>query len=224
MNQSIISFLSFIKKNRIIIYVLLGTALMLQICSKGAQQAIRSPEPQYKEITQPAPQDELLPHENSETEKPPGPANNLNSLLIMTAILLALFVARRYGWLDKMLPKVVIFKVNHYKNKTTGHLILRVFLINRTSTSITFNNPTLCFFKGNKKRAFIIKNIGGQNYFPITLTPGTGHKFNIDAQKFYDNVEGLTKYKTLRMEINSTTGTTYKSIKWPSWLTFKRIG
>lgn len=222
MNRHIADFISFVRKNRIIIYVLLGSALMLQICSKGAQTPVRSVEPQFEEITQNTPGEEVAPNEEVENEQAPKPANDMKTLLIMAALILAFFVARRYGWLDKLYPKVVIFKVNHYKSKTNGNLILKVFLINKTNTSISFNNPTLCFFKGSKKREFTIKNIGGQNYFPITLTPGTGHKFNIDAQKFYDKVDGLTKYRTLRMEINSTTGTNYKSMKWPAWLTLKK--
>ncbi len=223
MNRHIADFISFIKANRIIIYVLLGSAFMLQVCSKGAQTPVRYLEPQFEEITQPAPEEVDVPNEDVEINQAPNPANDMNTLLIMAVLILAFFVAKRYGWLDKLYPKVVIFKVNHYKSKTKGNLILKVFLINKTNTSISFNNPTLCFYKGNKKREFTIKNIGGQNYFPITLTPGTGHKFNIDAQNFYDKVDGLTEYKTLRMEINSTTGTNYKSMKWPAWLTFKKI-
>ncbi len=222
MNRHIADLVSFIKANRLIIYVLLGSALMLQICSKGAQQPTRSADSQYEEITQPDSEEAEAPSENTEMDQAPKPANDMNTLLLMAALILAFFVAKRYGWLDKLYPKVVIFKVNHHKSKTNGNLILKVFLINKTNTSISFNNPTLCFFKGSNKREFIIKNIGGQNYFPITLAPGTGHKFNIDTQKFYDSVEGLTKYKTLRMEINSTTGTKYKSAKWPAWLTFKK--
>ncbi|GAF05374.1 hypothetical protein [Saccharicrinis fermentans] len=138
-------------------------------------------------------------------------------------MILGFFVAQRYGWLEKLFPKVVIFKVDYAKQKATGHLVLKVLLINRTRESISFNNPTLAFFNGNQKREFIIKNIGGQNYFPITLTPGTGHKFNIDAQKFYSSIADLEKYKTIQMIITSTTGRSYKSIKWPVWLTFRRI-
>lgn len=223
MNRHITDFISFLKANRIIIYVLLGSALMLQICSKGAQQPTRSADSQYEEITQPGSEEVEAPNEDTDTDHAPKPADDMNTLLLMVALILAFFVAKRYGWLDKLYPKVVIFKVNHFKSKTNGNLILKVFLINKTNTSISFNNPTLCFFKGSSKREFIIKNIGGQNYFPITLTPGTGHKFNIDAQKFYDNVDGLNRYRTLRMEINSTTGTKYKSMKWPAWLTIKKV-
>ena len=53
-----------------------------------------------------------------------------------------------------------------------------------------------------------------ENHFPLTLMPNTGQKFTIDAQKFYDKVEGLKDYKTLQVKICSTSGKCYKSIKW----------
>ncbi len=222
MNKQVADFVAFLKKNRVIIYVLLGMALMMQICSKGALPPIRTSEPQYQDIT-PQTEQSMIPQESTPADHPETPQTDFTTLLLMAFFILAFFVAKRYGWLDKIFPKVVIFKVDHYKQKGTGNLILKVFLINKTKHSISFNNPNLIFFKGNKKREFIIKNIGGKNHFPVTLTPGTGHKFNIDAQKFYTNVEGLKSYKTLRMEISSTTGSSYKSMKWPAWLTFRSI-
>jgi len=222
MNKQISEFVAFLKKNRIIIYALLGITLMMQICSKGALPPVRTTEPQFKEITSDN-DPTAISQENAPEEMDRQPQTDFTSLLLMALVILAFFVAKRYGWLDKLFPKVVIFKVDYFKQKQTGNLILKVFLINKTNQTISFNNPQLIFYKGNNKRAFVIKNIGGQNYFPITLTPGTGHKFNIDAQKFYTNVEGLKQYKTIRMEINSTTGKSYKSMKWPTWLTFRTL-
>ncbi|MGQ1785195.1 MULTISPECIES: hypothetical protein [unclassified Saccharicrinis] len=222
MNKQLKDFIAFVHKNRVVIYVLLGTVFMLQICSRGALPPERTSAPQVQEIT-PSAQEQGIPQEAPPEEQPRQPQTDFTHLLLMAAVILGFFVAKRYGWLDKLFPRVVIFKVDHYKQKNTGNLILKVFLINKTNTSISFNNPTLAFFKGKKKREFVIKNIGGQNYFPITLTPGTGHKFNIDAQKFYSKVEGLEQYKTLRMEITNTTGTSYKSMKWPVWLTFRKM-
>ena len=222
MNNKLKDFIAFVKKNRVVIYVFLGTALMMQICSRGALPPVKSSEPQVKEISSSA-SEEAFPRETSQGEQPQRPGPDFTSLLLMAVVILGFFVAKRYGWLDKLMPKVVVFKVDYFKQKSTGHLILKVFLINRTGESISFNNPTLVFFNGNKKREFVIKNIGGQNYFPITLTPGTGHKFNLDAQKFYNNVEGLDSFKTIRLEITSTSGKSYRSMKWPTWLTFRRM-
>jgi len=222
MNKQIKDFTAFVKKNRVVIYVLLGTILMLQICSRGALPPKHTSDPQAMDIT--ISNDESdTPQVTPPEEHTPKPQTDFTSILLMAVVILGFFVAQRYGWLDKLFPKIVIFKVDYAQQKATGHLILKVLLINRTRESISFNNPTLAFFKGKHKREFIIKNIGGQNYFPITLTPGTGHKFNIDAQKFYTSIPDLEKYKTLQMIITTTTGRSYKSMKWPVWLTFRRI-
>ncbi|WP_066632052.1 hypothetical protein [Labilibacter marinus] len=220
MNKKVSDFLAFVKKNRLVIYVLVGTALMMQICSKGALPPDRTTAPQTQDVTI---LEEPEPSTQEPEQVPRAPKTDYTSLLIMTVAILSFFVAKRYGWLDKLFPKIVIFKVDYFRQKSTGNLIVKVFLINKTKSSISFNNPKLAFYKGSKKREFIIKNIGGENYFPITLTPGTGHKFNIDAQKFYNNVEGLDTYKSIQMEVTSTTGKSYKSMKWPTWLTFRRM-
>ncbi len=221
MNKQIKDFWGFVKKNRVIIYTLLGVALLMQICSRGALPPVRSSEPQVKEIT-PEVNDNSVPETNNKnTDK--SKRNDFTHILLMVGLILAFFVAKRYGWLDKLFPKIVIFKVEYYKQKSTGNLLLKVFLINKTKTSISFNNPMLIFYNGSKKREFVIKNIGGQSYFPITLTPNTGNRFTIDAQKFYNNVQGLDDYKTIRMVITDNIGKSYKSIKWPTWLTFRKI-
>ncbi len=211
-------FLAFVKKNRMIIYAILGVTLLLQVCSRNMLPTDKSTVPQPSEITTQEPG--II--ENFQ-EPEPQPANDYSTIMLMVGAVLLFFVAKKYGWIDKLFPKVVIFKVDYFKQKQNNNLVLRAFIINKTALSISFNNPTLTFYNGNQKRSFVIKNIGGQNYFPITLTPGTGHKFTIDAQKFYDNVEGLNSYKTLRMEVASTSGKTYKSMKWPVWLTFRKL-
>ena len=221
MNKQIKDFWGFVKKNRVIIYTLLGVALLMQICSKGALPPVRSSEPQVKEITPDVNDNSIPKPDNQNTNR--QDRNDFTHILLMVGLILAFFVAKRYGWLDKLFPKIVIFKVEYYRQKSTGNLLLKVFLINKTKTSISFNNPMLIFYNGSKKREFVIKNIGGQSYFPITLTPNTGNRFTIDAQKFYNNVQGLDDYKTIRMVITDNVGKSYKSIKWPTLLTFRKI-
>lgn len=211
--------LAFLKKNRIIIYTLLGIALMMQICSRGALPPIHSETPiseniETIDITKPL---------SGDTTQDEEPRTDFTTLLIMTIAALGFFVAKRYGWLNKLYPQVVVFRVQHFKQKSTGNLILKIVLINHTKRDISFLTPTIVFFKGKKNRAFNIKNIGGQNYFPLTLMPGTGQKFTIDAQKFYAQVEGLNQYKTICMKISSITGKTYQSTKWPVALTFRKL-
>lgn len=214
-------FIAFVKKNRVIIYTLIGVALLLQICSTGTNSPVlRDKDTVENNIS--------ILKENSISEKPTipipeQPKNDFNTLLIMAFLVLAFFVAKRFGLLEKAFPKMVVFRVVHLKNKTNGNLVLKVFLLNKTNKSISFNHPTIEFFKGSKKREFVIKNIGGLNYFPLTLTPGTGHRFTIDTQKFYSTVDNMHNYKLVRMSIPTISGKKYTSIKWPSWLIFRKI-
>ncbi len=217
--QQLKSFLEFLKKNRIIIYVMLGIALTMQICSTANQNT--NPDTNSLSENSVSQYSEQPIQQPEDGQKPQS--FNLNSLWVMIFVTLLFYVAKRKGWLQKFMPQIVIFRVGHYKVKSNGNLALRVFIINQTKRDITFNAPTIQFFKDNTKREFAIKNIGGQNYFPLTLMPGTGHKFTIDAQKFYNNVDGLTDYKTVSMQICSSTGKCYKSIKWPVSLTLRRL-
>ncbi len=217
--QQLKGFLDFLKKNRIIIYVMLGLALTMQVCSianpvSEQGEAVNSDHSVSQYAEQPIQQPEV-------SEKPQN--FNLNSLWVMLFVTLVFYVAKRKGWLQKIMPQLVIFRVGHYKVKSNGNLALRVFIINQTKRDITFNAPSIQFYKGSSKREFAIKNIGGQNYFPLTLMPGTGHKFTIDAQKFYNNVDGLNEYKTISMQICTNTGKCYKSIKWPASLAFRKL-
>ncbi len=212
-------FLDILKKNRIIIYTLLGVALTMQICSRGAQTAVQEPVSIEDRVSQ-IDTDTPVQQPSDVLE---APKTDYTSLFIMLFFVLFFFVAKKYGWLQKFMPQLVLFRVGHYKLKSNGNIVLRVFIINQTKRDITFNAPTIQFFNGNSKREFAIKNIGGQNYFPLTLMPGTGHKFTIDAQKFYTKVDGLNDFKTISMQIETSTGKIYKSIKWPVSLTFRRF-
>ncbi len=213
-------FLAFLKKNRVILYVILGLALTMQICSRGAlppeTKDTRTIENNTPDITQTP-----LSQTPANTEHP-TPKKNYNSLLIMAIIVLTFVLAKRYGYLKKIIPQVVVFRVKHYKQKSNGRLAIKILLINHTRKDISFMPPSILFFKGKEKREFTIKNIGGYNYFPLTLMPGTGQKLTIDVQKFYDQVDGLEQYRTICMKICSTSGKTYQSIKWPVYLTFLR--
>jgi len=209
----------FLKKNRTVIYVILGLALMLQICSRGAST------PGTTTTTQGV--EEVITDSIQGMEAPtnePSHSNDINSLMIMIGLVLAFFVAKRYGYLEKLFPKVVIVKLSFAKQRSTGKLIAQVVLINHKKEAINFENPVLIFHKGSKKREFVIKNMGGVNYFPLTLVSGVGHKFNVDIQKFYDNVEGLSQFKNISVSFKTTVGKTHTSMKWPTWMVTKKIG
>jgi hypothetical protein len=220
--RQISDFIAFIKKNKTIIYVLLGTAILLQICSKGSQTVVDQP---LQEI------ESVIPLENTTPISPipqeqlqqPKTQNDFSTLLFMVIMVLLFFVAKRFGWLQKLFPKIVILRSVFYKRRSSGDLALKLYIINHTKRDITFDAPSLQFFKGNKKREFAIKNIGGKNYFPLTLFPGTGHKLTIDAQKFYNQVDGLKQFKTIRVIVRSSAGKNYSTAKWPVWLTFRKM-
>lgn len=208
----------FLKKNRTIIYVILGLSILLQICSKGSTKPESTINTKGIENVVNDTIDSIKLPENA-----PEQSNDFNTTLLMIGLVLAFFVAKRFGYLEKLFPKMVIVKLNFAKQKASPNLIAQVFLINHKKEAISFNNPVLVFHKGRKKREFIIKNLGGVNYFPLTLTPSMGHKFNVDVQKFYDNVEGLSSYKNISVSFTTSTGKAYTSMRWPTWMVTKTI-
>ncbi len=220
-------FLALVKKNKYFLLVILGIIILLQILSKGAEPTVsHSPESQWEEsINQ---QDELNNQQSDPSETPTRRrGNDFSSIIILAFFVVAYFLAKKYGYLDKIMdkitPSIFILRTSYFKQKSTNHLVIKVLIINKTKSDVSLNNPTICFYKGKDVREFTIKNIGGQNYFPLTLMPNTGHKFVIDAQKFYDNVQDLKDHKSIQMKICSSSGKCYKSIKWPVSLTFKTI-
>lgn len=219
--KQISNFLAFVKKNRVIIYSMLACMLVLQICSEGSKPPVNQVE-EVQEVISLNEGGESV-EQGERVEQPPSRSQDYTNILLMTILVLSFFVAKRYGWLEKIFPSIVVFQVNHFKQKSTGNHVLKIAVINKTSKDVSLMQPTIVFYKGNKSREFAIKNIGGLNYFPLTLLPNTGQKFTIDAEKFYNNVEGLKEFKTIQVKMCSTGGKCYKSMKWPKGLTFRKL-
>ncbi len=218
-------FLTLVKKNKYFLFIILGLIILLQILSLGARPTVSDRTDLQTEETARQTEWSFEQQQNNETptQRQDNHKNNFNSIIILAVVALAFVLAKKYGYIDKLFPSIFILRTSFYKQKSTGHLVIKVLLINKTKSDVSLNNPTICFSKGSKVREFAIKNIGGQNYFPLTLMPNTGHKFVIDAQKFYNNIEDLKKYKTIQMKICSSSGKCYKSSKWPASLTFRTI-
>ncbi len=223
--KQIQDFLAFVKKNKYFLFIILGIIILLQVLSLGSRPSVtQNTDPRTEKqmnqtewsFEQPENRDVTPPVQN--TNK-----NDFTSIIILAILVLVFVLAKKYGYLEKLFPSIFIFRTTYFKQKSTGNLVVKVWLINKTKSDISLNNPTVSFFKGSKKREFTIKNIGGQNYFPLTLMPNTGHKFVIDIQKFYNNIDDLKEYKNIQMKICATSGKCYKSTKWPASLTFRTI-
>lgn len=217
MNKQLQQLASFLKKNRTFIYIILGVALLMQLLSGNVFNS-----PSSESVTQ---IESVISNAEDVQTNHPAPTDNqgMNHFLWMIILVLLFFVAKRRGWLDKLFPSLVLVRLSLAKQKSTGHLVAKVVLINHKKEAISFDNPTVNFHHGKELRTFVIKNIGGVNYFPITLAPRTGHNFNIDVDKFYNNVEGLKKFKKVSVHFATPSGKVYKSTKTPVWLVFKHI-
>ncbi len=220
MNKQVQQLALFLKKNRTIIYIILGTALLMQLLSSNLFET-QSPAPeqisQIESVTSRS--NDLQSQEQSPSTNKPG----MRQFLWMVILVLLFFVAKRRGWLEKLFPRIVLVRLSLAKQKSTGHLVAKVLLINHKKEAISFESPTVNFHKGKDTRSFVIKNIGGVNYFPIALASGTGHKFNIDLDKFYNNVEGLKEYKRISVHFGTTSGKEYRTGKKFVWMVFKHI-
>ena len=141
-----------------------------------------------------------------------------SAIFWLSALILVVYYLNRKGWLPKLMPQWVSFKMVLMENKINKRLLMRLTITNNSRKSETFNSPCLLFKNWSKSRKFVIKN----DLFPLTLTPETMHTMMIDVQNFYDKVPDLGKFKWLGAEVETSVGKIYRSIAVPRWWVFKR--
>jgi hypothetical protein len=216
MNRIINQISQFYHKNRKWIIGGLAFLLLLQLCSRGGRVA---PPDSAKESqpVQEAPHFDTLANGEKPLEQlfyekmtaPPekGPSPLL-PFFIMTALVALVYVVIKYKLAERFMPAWVSVRARTLKKQKEQ--LLRIAIHNYTKESITFATPVVVFERGKKSRKFKIKGGDGQNLFPLTLMPKTGHQLTISIDKFRASFPELKKYKKLRVIIEADNGKTYR--------------
>lgn len=218
MNEYFNRIKAFYRKNRSLVIGTFAFLLLMQICSRGGKVET-NPESQGKHATSETLRFDSLPggEESLEqvfydemTKPAPEPQPVYYPILLMTAVVLLFYLAQKYGFLKKLMPAWVYVRVKKIKSKYTGEELLHIEIHNKTHDSITFYPPVLAFKRGRKIKKYRIKGGDGQGIFPLTLTPGTGHKLAININRFRERIPELKKYKNITVSIEADNGKIYK--------------
>nr|WP_321453877.1 hypothetical protein [uncultured Carboxylicivirga sp.] len=186
--------------------------IMMQICSQGGR--VKPTNTFTQEITEQAEPalDQLQPITNSDISVQQNRKSfNSDYLLLLMGLGLFYYVAMKRKWFHKLVPSIVWVSLRIKKQKNTNIRLARMMLVNKTKESLTFDAPVLVFGSPFKKaRKFRLKN-GGDNVFPLTLTPGTSHKISIDIDQFKQKA-GVSSAKLLKFEVFDSHQKKYSSI------------
>lgn len=204
------NFVGFYKKYKFPILAGLAVLLILQWCQSYADKTFRNGTPPKTEQVAP-------------TQTPPSiapPANEQRTVnwlpyLLMVGLTLLVFISQRRGWLNKILPGLLLVRCKPFASG--GRTMLRIFFMNAKRESINFDAPVIEFLKPGKSKSFKINVSGSEASFPITLTASTAHAFVIDLEKFYLAKPELRKYHWIRVKMNINGGKTIKSFPRPIW-------
>ena len=230
MNEILSRIKEFYYRNRKLLIGVFAFLLLLQLCSRGAQAPSESQHKKRETIRIEVPEDTLSNGEESLEKafyegmtKPAEKQPEFNPLfmefLLMTALVLIFYIVGKRGWLRKLMPAMVIIKARTVKSRAAGDLLLAIEINNKTKDSITFEPPILIFKRFRKVRKFKIKGGGGENVFPLTLMPDTGHKVIINLDRFKERIPEIKKYNKVNILITADNGKTYK-VKPDSWFNF----
>lgn len=198
---------AFYQKNRIIIIVGLGFLVLMQICSRGGRVEKQEPMPS-PEIAQVTDDAEVKPlreiyYDDIQKQKVKRP--EMTSMFILMGLVLLVYVAIKRGWLQKLTPSVVWVRVKIRRDKNTKERIASISIVNQTKESLTFSPPILVFSDVFKKsRKFRLKSGEGQNVFPLTLMPGTGHSIHLNIDAFKQKAGGLKGLNWIKVEVNAS--------------------
>ena len=203
----------FYRKHRLIILATLTTLVVLHWCSQRGEklrQAEPSPTEQVaSDIPDVAIERPTLPQ--------PSPKANWLPYLLMVGMVLLVFVAQRRGWIEKLIPGMVLVRTGIFRSKENKRRMMRLFIMNTTRTGQTFSEPIVEFLSpGSKNKAFMI-HITGMAAFPITLTTNTSHALVIDLDRFYDKMPDLKKYRLVRVKLTINGAKTKKSLPKLVW-------
>lgn len=195
--------IEFVKKNSVVIIGVLVLLVVLQWCQYRSDVLYRNPDQQaIEQVTdkiQDAIGDNQLPIGSNKDNRPVS--SPWLSYLLMVGLVVFVFIAQRRGWLEKLIPGMVIVRTKIIKSRTSGRRMLQIFFLNITKESHTFDGPVVEFMKLGDTKSFRI-NVNKNNYsFPITLTNNTSHKVVIDLDQFYEKIPDLKQYRLLRVKV-----------------------
>ncbi|TAJ13268.1 hypothetical protein DMA11_09490 [Marinilabiliaceae bacterium JC017] len=216
---------AFYNRNRNWIIAGLTFLLVIQTCGRSFYSAV----PASKQNHQPQQEISVSPDSSAKEsleqsyieklreEPAPKPTSQWMPFLLMTGIILLFYVARKRGWIHKMMPKLVIVSTKLEKKTQPKQTLLKLVINNQSKQGLTFHPPVLVFHRFGKQRKFKIKGGDGQILFPLTLMHGTGHKLIIDINRFKAQVPELKKFKKVSISVEASNGKTYTTYKKPFW-------
>lgn len=187
----------FYKKNRLLILSALTIMVVVHWCSRRGENIREKVVTPSEQVTGTL-TDKLAP-------TPEAPLTNWLPYLLMVGVVLLVFVAKRRGWIEKLIPGMVLVRTSIFRSKENKRRMMRLFIMNTTRSGQTFSNPVVEFIRPGGKKAFVI-HVTGVAAFPITLTTNTSHMLVIDLDRFYDKVPELKKYRwvKVKMTVNGT--------------------
>jgi hypothetical protein len=152
-----------------------------------------------------------------------GPGSLFTMLLLLGVGVGIVWLTRQPWWLSlwqKWFPGKVHLRVFRGKDKITGKALLKISIENKTTEGLTFQPPQLVFKNWGNERRFRLKGSNQEDMFPLTLTPGTGHKLVLDLNQFYEKIPDLKKANRVGAMVETTDGNSYKKFVLPRWINF----
>ena len=164
--------------------------------------------------------EELMRERQAEQEQQPG--GGFFSTFVLLLLGVAIVWVARQKWAQAMweqwFPGKVKFRVNKVKDRVTGRKLLRISIENKTREGLTFLPPMIVFSSWGKERRFRIRGNNQDEMFPLTLTPGTGHRVVMDLEQFFEKIPDLKGANRIGAVIETTDGKRYKKFVLPRWL------
>jgi len=179
------------KPYRYLVFGFLLIVIVLQWCQLQSRKPIQViPEKVVENVK------EYLPAEHDG-----GNWSGWMPFILISALAIVFFLAHRRGWVEKLIPGMVLVRMRILRQKQTGKRVLQLFIMNTKRESQTFDSPVIHFFKPGKKKSYRIKVNHNDLAFPLTLTSHTSHKLNIDLDQFYNKDPELKKYWFVQVSI-----------------------
>jgi hypothetical protein len=201
---------------------------IISYCNQQTRYATQRAVNQSNEIGgQPSGNDrsQLKSFEELMRERQPQQTERPGSFFTMLLLLMLgvgiVWMIRQSWWKSfwmKWFPGHVALRVVKGKDQVTGRKLIRISIDNKTQDSVTFMPPMVVFSKWGKERRFRLKGSDQDEMFPLTLTPGTGHRVVIDLDQFYEKIPDLKGTNRVGASVKTTGEKEYKSFALPRWL------
>ncbi|PWE00551.1 hypothetical protein DDZ16_05715 [Marinilabilia rubra] len=186
---------------------------------KTVEQQTEAPSQMEKDSSKLKTFEELM--RQRQPNQPEGPGSFFIMLLLLGLGVGIVWVTRQ-PWMialwQNWFPGKVHLKVFKSKDKITGKNLVKVSIENNTRDGLTFLPPQLVFKSWGNERRFRLKGSNQEDMFPLTLTPGTGHRLVLDLDQFYEKIPDLRKANRVGAMVETTDGKIYKKFLLPGWV------